>query len=326
MKQLPLGVSLAVSAGLLLAATSPTAAQVVFIEEFDLDHTANWNVNLGPGNNAADLFFDYSTIGIPSAPNSTGGSTRGAKLEANFGPTTGSAGGVSISPLNGSFIGNFTLTFDMWINFNGPFPAGGSGSTQMTGAGIGTTGVQAINHQNPAGAVWFAATGDGGNGDNPGDYRAYVSGAVLAANTGAYYAGTAANARNDLNSYYAGLGGVAAPGAQVTLFAQQSGTINTGAAGMQWHEVTVTKTNGILNWNISGRDIARVDVSSLTLSTNFLLVHSDINTTVSTDANRRSLAFGLIDNVVLTMVPEPTAMAMAAAGGIALFFLVRRRR
>lgn len=302
-------------------------SQVLYSESFDIDHSTGgyWNVNLGPGNNAANLYFDYSTIGIPSAPHSTGGSTRGVKLEANFGPTTGSAGGVSISPTGGSFLGDYVITFDMWINFNGGFPGGGSGSTQMTGAGIGTTGVQAINQQNPGGAVWVAATGDGGNGDSPGDYRAHVNGAVLAPATGAYYAGTAANARNDLNSYYAGLGGVGAPAAQLALFPQQTNTINTGAAGMQWQQVTLTKTNGFLNWNISGRDIALIDLSTATLSTNIMFVHSDINTTLSTDPNRRDLSFGLIDNIVVTQVPEPVAGVIGLAGGVALLFLRRRR-
>lgn len=307
------------------AALTPVAAQTLFSDNFDADHSANWAVNLGGGNNAASLFFDYSTIGIPSAPHSIGGTTRGVKLEANFGPTTGTAGGVSVSPLGGSFLGDFVLSFDMWINFNGPFPAGGSGSTQMTGAGIGTTGTAAVYHGSAGGAVWFAATGDGGNGNVPGDYRAYVNGAVLNTNSGAYYAGTGTDARNDLNAYYAGLGGVGAPAAQTNLFAQQTGAINTGAAGMQWQQVTLTKTNGFLNWNISGKDIALVDLSTATLAgDNILLVHSDINTTLSTDVNRRDLAFGLIDNVVVQAIPEPTALVLALLGGVTVFCMRRR--
>lgn len=326
MKRSFLSKAVAITGGMLLAVAVPMNGQVVFNDNFDTDHTANWNVNLGGGNNAANIFFDYSTIGIPSAPHSLGGTTRGVKLQANFGPTAGSIGGVSISPIGGSFVGNYTLTFDMWINFNGPFPLGGSGSTQMTGAGIGTTGLQAVNGGTPGGAVWFAATGDGGNGDNPGDYRAHTNGVVLAANSGAYYAGTAANSRNDLNAYYAGLGGVAAPSAQTTLYPQQSGNINTGAAGMQWQQVTLTITNGFANWNISGRDIALVDISSLVLSTNILLVHSDINNILSTDTNRLALAFGLIDNVVVTLVPEPSVFALAALGGMGFLLLLRRRK
>jgi len=94
---------------------------------------------------------------------------------------------------------------------------------------------------------------------------------------------------------------------------------------MQWQQVTLTKTNGFLNWNISGRDIALVDLTGLSLSTNIMLVHSDINATLSTDVNRRDLAFGLIDNVVVTLVPEPTVATMAGLGLTALVGFLRRR-
>src|SRR5947207_657997 len=71
-----------------LAFAAPAArAQVVFSDNFDADHTANWNTNISTNNStgsAANYFFDYGTVGIPSAPNSTGGTTRGLKLEANF--------------------------------------------------------------------------------------------------------------------------------------------------------------------------------------------------------------------------------------------------
>ena len=316
---------LAVAASLIVS--NEASSQIVFSDDFDVNHTANWNVNLGHVNNAANIFFDYSTIGIPSAPNSIGGTTRGVKLEANFGPTTGSASGVSISPIGGSFVGDYTLTFDMWINYNGPLGAGGSGSTQMTGAGVGTTGTAAINHQTPSGAVWFAATGDGGNGDSPGDYRAYVGGAVLAPATGAYYAGTTLGARNDTHTYYNPLGSKTAPAAQIGLFPQQSETTRPGAAGMAWHEVTIAKSGNFLKYTIGGLDIANVDISSVTFAgNNFLLVHSDINTGLSTDPNRRDLAFGLIDNVQLTLVPEPSSCLIAVIGGIGIYLFGRRRK
>ena len=45
-------------------------AAPVYTENFDADHTANWTVNKGPAttDEAHDFFFDYSTVGIPSAP------------------------------------------------------------------------------------------------------------------------------------------------------------------------------------------------------------------------------------------------------------------
>lgn len=308
------------------APTTDVSAQP-FFENFDSGTSgANWNVNLGAGNNAANLAFDYSTIGIPSAPHSIGGSTIGAKLEANFGPTTGSTGGVSISPIGQGFSGNYEIKYDMWINFNGELTAGGSGSTQLAGVGIGSTGTQAITVGSPAGGVWFGATGDGGNGDVPGDYRAYASGAALATTTGAYYAGTQVGARNDTDAYYQALGGVGAPAAQIALFSQQTNTTRAGAAGMAWHQITVTVTNGIANYKIDNLDIAKVDISALTLSTNIFFLQSDINTGVSTDPNRRDLSFGLIDNVSVVAVPEPSTIALGLMGVAGAIFALRRRK
>jgi hypothetical protein len=332
--QIPLSMKtkkiLLASVAALVASVSSLSAQ--FSDNFDSDHTANWAINLGTGNNAANMFFDYSTVGIPSAPNSIGGSTRGVKLEANH-TATGALTGVSVSPLGQSFTGDFVLRFDMWANFNGEgAPAngglgvGGSGSTQLTTAGVGTTGtlsVHAGSANSPNNGVWFGATGDGNTGDT-GDYRAYTSAGSLAPATGVFYAGTGVSARNDTDPYYSSLGGNAAPSDQVTLFPQQSGTTRPGAAGERWYVVEITKTNNFINYKIGNLDIAKVDASSLTLSTNIFLGQSDINTTVSTDPNHRSLLFGLIDNVVVTPVPEPSTYALIGMSIASLAFLRRR--
>ena len=42
----------------------------LYMENFEVDHTANWTVNNGPSDEAHDFFFDYSTLGIPASPNS----------------------------------------------------------------------------------------------------------------------------------------------------------------------------------------------------------------------------------------------------------------
>src|SRR5215211_5426478 len=71
-----------------------TAFCQLFSENFDVNPTANWTVNGGPSDEEANFFFDYNTIGIPSAPNSTGGTTRGLKLQAN--ETSAIFGGFSV--------------------------------------------------------------------------------------------------------------------------------------------------------------------------------------------------------------------------------------
>jgi hypothetical protein len=46
----------------------------------------------------------------------------------------------SISPSGQSFTGDYTLEFDALHKYNGLLNGGGNGSTQVTGAGIGTAG------------------------------------------------------------------------------------------------------------------------------------------------------------------------------------------
>src|SRR4030095_7341649 len=116
-------------------------------------------------------------IGIPPAPHSTGGSTRGMKLQANTDPATqpaaGIVSGVSVSPFGGDFTGNYQLRFDMWLNFHGPLDFGGPGTTQVTGAGVGTAGVGVQIAGRTPDAVYFGATGDGGSSS---DYRPHSPG------------------------------------------------------------------------------------------------------------------------------------------------------
>lgn len=315
MKHLPLQAFVLLGA---VAVVTPSFGQVVFNRNFDADDTANWAVFQGPAttDSAADFYFDYSTVGIPSAPNS-GGTTRGVRLQAN--QSSGVFGGVSVSPIGQTFSGDYELRLDMWLNFNGPAPGGGSGSTQIGGAGIGTAGTTA---QWPGGvqdSVWFAATGEGGSSA---DYRAYSSAAPTsyADASGVYAAGS----RNGSAPYYSGFGGGAAPAAQLALYPQQSGNTLVGSLGWAWHDVSILSAGNTITWSIDGLLIATVDASTVSMGGgNILLMYSDINATSSTDPNDVNLLFGLFDNVRVTLVPEPSSLALVGLGALAL---LRRRK
>jgi hypothetical protein len=272
------------------------------------------------GSDRALFGFDYNTLGIPAAPGS-GGTTQGLLLQANR--TDGIQSGISVSPTGQSFSGDYQLRFNLWHNYPGPLTLGGSGSTQVSGAGIGTAGTT----PQWAGAVYdslfFGATGDGGSTF---DYRVYPVANLAGVESGYYAAGTGTAARNNTDPYYSVFGGETAPAGQLSLFPGQTESTSPGAQGFAWRDVAITKIGDTVTYDIDGVRIASVDASTLTFGgDNILLTHFDINNTISTDVNADSLLFGLFDNLTVTVVPEPSTYALMLGGAGLLMFIKRRK-
>jgi len=299
----------------------------VFFDDFDTDTSAAWVVNKATGANANNagnrtyFAFDYGAVGIPSAPRSAGGTTLGLKLQANV--TGGIFTGLSVSPAGQSFTGDYILKFDLWQNYNGPLNGGGSGSTQVSGGGIGTAGTTAQWAGGAWDSIFFGATGDGGSSV---DYRIYPAANVALAASGMYAAGTdtSPDARNNSHAYYAGFGGASAPAVQLTSFAQQTGVTAVGAQGFAWRDVQITKIGDTVTYDIDGVRIGTVDISAITLGgENILLTYFDINASSSADPLAPDLLFGLFDNV--SVVPEPSLYAVVFGAVAGVFALIRRR-
>jgi hypothetical protein len=340
---LKIGIAPASLLGAFLLTSSAQAQTQVYSENFDTDKTAEWNVNSVGNLSPADIFFDYSTVGIPAAPHSTGGTTRGLKLQANLPPDTGVfPSGVSVSPKNFGITENFEMHWDMWINVNGPFPGGGSGSTQIGGGGYGTAGDFA-NVAGSADCIFIGASGDGGTASDvrvysPGkavgyqDLQYILGGGFFGPNatdfqkgdpqSGFVFAGD--GSRNSGVSYYAtNFPGQPAPAAQLALYPQQTGTLNDGALGMKWHDVSITKIANTITYKIDGVLMATVDAGDATIDpfsgsrplggTNIMFNHYDINAGNSTDPNAPALAFSLIDNVRITNFPNVVGVEATAA-------------
>lgn len=237
------------------------------------------------------------------------------KLQANL--SNGIFSGMSVSPTGKFFSGDYRVDFDWWANFNGPFPGGGSGSTNLSTFGIGTTGNVV---QWPGGSqhsVWFAATGDG---NSSADWRAYSSAAGTSYPDGSPVYPFAS--RNSSDPYFASFGGNTATAAQLALFPQQSGVTNIGSAGMEWHRVCIEKDGMIATWHVDGTLMATIDLTTVVMQGgNIFFGHSDINASSSTDVNDAQLLFTLIDNI--TVVPSAGTLPLFAAAG---FASLRRRR
>ena len=324
-------------------ALSPAAlkAQILYSENFDVNHTSGWTVNsnFGGATNAANFFFDYSTVGIPSAPNS-GGSTTGLKLGANLlgvaTPAASPLAGISVSPTGQGFTGNYTVKFDWWQNWLGAVgaanagigaSAGGSGSTQLSTFGVLSSGTTA-SYAGATDGVFFGATGDGASAT---DFRAYSSGAQAGYAVGNTTNTYAAGSQNSSAALYQTLfpAGKTAPGAQITISSTQTNSTLAGTAGFAWHNVEIIVSSTNVLWKVDGTLLDTLDTTGLNLSgTNILFGMSDTSTGAGTPASLfQQLDFTLIDNinVFVTPVPEPAVTALVVLGAAGLC-LIRRRR
>jgi hypothetical protein len=276
----------------------PPAAATSFVDDFDVNTAANWVTNRTSTDTRVTFNYNYAADGIASAPNSSGGTTRGVKFEANM--TLGVAAAINISPVGQSFGGDYRLRFDMWINANGPFPGGGVGSTEHVTAGIGTAGnrVEWTGAGSTADGHWFVVDGEGGSTDTTTtsvpDFGALSGTTLFSAVSGVYAAGTASNSRGNGNAYYTvPFPGQAAPALQQASYAQQTGSTAAGTVGFAWQEVIVNKTGGTVEWFIDGLKLATISGATFAAS-NIFIGYWDSYTSVSDNAN---LSFGLVDNV-----------------------------
>lgn len=288
----------AVTSQVAVLTVTPSGYQTVFADTFDTNTSSNWTPNRSSSDTRVTFHYDYAADGIPGAPHSTGGTTRGAKFEANM--TNGVRAAVNISPAGQSFSGDYQLRFDLWINANGPFPGGGTGSTEHVTAGIGTAGnrVQWTGTGSTADGHWFVVDGEGGSTDTTTtsvpDYGALSGATLLPAGSGVYDAGTTSDVRGNGHSHYTTrFPGQSAPAAQQALYSKQTGSTAAGTVGFAWRDVIIRKTGSTVEWFIDGLKIATLTNTTFTAS-NIFVGYWDTYTSVS---DNPALSFGLVDNV-----------------------------
>ena len=301
----------------------------VFADDFDSNSAASWIVNRSSSDTSIAFSYDYSALGIPSAPHSVGGTTVGVQMKANL--TQGVVAALSISPTNQSFSGDYRLHFDAWINVNGPFPGGGASSTEFLIAGLGTAGnrTEWTGGGSTPDGFYFTADGDGGvsaSSTTFGDYSGYKGSAWQNGSSGIYAAGSLDNG----SAYYQTLfpDGLAAPSLQQADYAQQTGNLNAGTFGLAWHDVMVSRRGGSVDWVVDGIRLATITNATFTAS-NICVGFWDPFASLTDNTN---LSFGLVDNLrvevpavapFVTVQPQSQMVALGtnvtltvAAGGL----------
>ena len=296
------------NATLILREDDLAQGPALFADNFDANSSSGWTINQSQPDGNATFAYDYSADGLPSAPNSVGGTTKGLRLRVN--DTNATASGISLSPTGKNFTNDYRLRFDVWINYNGPLFDGGSQSTEFFAAGIGTKGI--TTQWSLGGAtvdgIWFAIDGDGGNGS---DYRVWRSNVnqTAAGNPGLFPAG----AQNVGNAYYAEFGGDPAPAAQQAAFPfDQTGTAGTGNPGFAWHDMIIDKIGTNITWYLDGLKIAGPGVGATVLSSNIFVGFYDPTAGVSPIPD---LAFAVVDNLRVLTLQRPNVTSIQTISG-----------
>lgn len=306
--------SLAAVAAIATVVGQSAPAATVLSDDFDADTSANYNVLLfAPANDDVTFAFDYGALGIPEAPNSTGSNATGVRMRANNG-ATGATSAVQIAPvgLAPSLAGkSYTLTYDLWMNANGPLPAGGSGSTEAMMVGVGFDDSAAIQIGDTNG-TYFTVTGEGGSGT---DIRSFTNDGFNAAGI------NQGPSNNSADAYYAGIfpggidvGALPVQGGQDN----QIGTTAQGQMAFEWHEVQVDVTGSKVDFYIDGLLIA--SDADADVDGNIMVGYGDYFSSLS-DAPQWS--FGIVDNLQVNVIPEPTSVMLLLLGSLGL--AARRR-
>lgn len=265
--------------------------QVVF-SDLTMSDPGNWTSNNSYGalnNNPIDDEVNWgvhytSALGVPQDPYSS--STTALQLKAN--ETSGNQSGVSVSPAFLSLSGNFTMTFDLWLNYN----SGGftTGSTQVGCYGLTPAANQVQGPSGVGGGQLFGEVTD----TSSTYYRGYNGGATIGA--GPFVAGS----QSDTASYYTGLfPSVNVPATETALDTNQYGSTLAGTVSFQWLRVSVTYNGGILSESINGNLIA--SYATANPGSDIFLGMYDVNNGSAGVTGLADQNYALFDNLAVTI-------------------------
>jgi len=216
-----------------IAALEQRASAQLFVDDMGADSAANWTIVASGGDASAEFGHDYSTAGLPPAPN--GSDTIGLRTTVNN--AAGATARITATHFDNAFTGQFTTQIDIWINWvvdGGATHGLGQGTTEAVAVSVGHDGLV----PGPFGATLLYDSDGTGNALNGiiGDYTLYKGEAVQSIDTGQYAISN--NTEVDLVPQLA----EAFPGVDVSTTVPVQGqpaiVTRDGSAGMQWMTLT----------------------------------------------------------------------------------------
>ncbi|MCP4589497.1 MAG: hypothetical protein GY842_02005 [bacterium] len=273
--------------------------KVVF--KSDMATSNGWLKNVTSGDDTAGFGTDYGTAyGITPPPGQE--DTVGLVFTANN--TDGVRGGATVYSTD-SFSGQYALNFDMWHNFPGNAPGGGSGSSEIGGGGVGYDGVSTNGLLADGAGTYTTVWGDAMSGR---DYRLYKNSGEQFVASGQYNVAT----NNHSSPEFATI----APPVDISTFdppqTGQAGTTWAGQPGFHWLHMlmVVDESAGTASVQYGTLLLGTVDMnvgSVSPLSGPISLFHYDRYGSISSNPEGLAWCFAAYDNVVVSEAHTPGA-------------------
>jgi hypothetical protein len=342
---------------IVLAAFGPLTAHaqtVLYSDNFNTAGSAsNYNVfstttgasGAGAQTGLATFAYDYSALGIPSAPNSLGdASTIGLRVQSDNSTASDSSyliGSVSVVTKGLVLPPAYTLKVSVWGNYIGGTTindANGTNGTTGPTVGVaekGTTFQSALTNgaAQEGGFLTDAIRDPTSSG---GTYRVYVNGTNEGNTTsfpnGFYAAGDDSTAGQyntaDKGGYYAtAFPAVSAPVVQSSAATTQTGLTQPGTFGFAWHTVTIMNDGTNTSWTIDNTLIATVPDSAYTAGGSQISLGDQDGNTGPSSGNGLTYNFNVFDDLVITTpVPEPSSLCLLGLSGMGLVIRCWRRK
>ncbi|MFH0795409.1 MAG: hypothetical protein V2A74_15420 [bacterium] len=289
---------------LALGTVAQAADVTLFFADFETDQSTTFTVQNGAGDFVANFTYAYDTYttqagttgptSIPQSPSSPGAGTKALRMEANNNDLTEGADAVTVFPIPAAGLSNYTMTFDLWLQYNGP-AAGGTGSTEFIVVG---------GHSDAASAAWPDATAFNG-------FFWTITGEGGAAQDSRYYQGTgAAPVRDDTIPNWFGANALNNLDAAWQAFFVPPTYETLGSPGKAWTQVEMVVNGSSVAVSLTPDGGTKTQVASFTASgaptsgTPFV-GYMDIFTSIATPPQDN---FGLVDNLQI-LVPAPSTGA-----------------